>query len=74
MMSKSVHEKEILPKNHPLRKMKTAKDCPYNVSEDSCPNCEREDCPIDAQINWITNNLDVVGTALIEELEKLNHG
>lgn len=30
-----------------------AKDCPHNVSEDSCPNCEREDCPIDRNIQRI---------------------
>ena len=30
-----------------------AKDCKYNISEDSCPNCEREDCPIDRNIQRI---------------------
>lgn len=34
-------------------KVELAKDCPLNVNEDSCPNCESDDCPIDRNIQRI---------------------
>ena len=36
-----------------MTEIEYAKDCPHNTSEDSCPNCEREDCPIDRNIQKI---------------------
>ena len=52
-------------------KIQSFKDCPYNVSEDSCPNCEREDCPIEQHLVFLSNNLDLVADALIREYEGL---
>lgn len=52
-----------------------SENCKYNVSEDSCPNCEREeDCPIEQTLQILMNipwaEFEAIGQRILVKLQE----
>lgn len=52
-------------------KAESFETCPYNIAENSCPNCEREDCPTERALQKLYANVETHPLAKIyAELKK----